>query len=355
MLEIDIQKKIAGFQLDFNQTFPPGVTAFFGKSGAGKTTLLNLIAGLMSPDHGRIALNQRVLFHSSENINLPPAQRGMGYVFQESRLFPHLNVRKNLVYGYRQISGKPQLLHFDNIVSLLELETLLTRYPKWLSMGEKQRVAIGRALLRQPELLLMDEPLASLDAPRKIQILPYLKRICSELKIPIIYVSHLIDEIIHLAHSIAFIAEGSCLAYGPIVDVLAQHEIQKFYGLEEIGSVLDTQIIAHDLSYDLTLLSHPGGQISVARQHLSLQQSIRVRILPRDVTIATTLPHDSSVLNMLQGTITSMIRISPSHIDLLLDVGSPLWARVTRKSCDLLQLETGKSIYALIKSAAVLP
>ena len=355
MLEVNIQKKMDRFHLSFNQIIPPGVTAFFGKSGAGKTTILNLIAGLMNPDQGRIALNQQVLFHSSENINLPPARRGIGYVFQESRLFPHLNVRKNLVYGYRPVPDKQKLLNFDNVVSLLELEPLLIRYPKRLSTGEKQRVAIGRALLRQPEVMLMDEPLASLDTPRKIQILPYIKRICSELKIPVIYVSHLIDEIMQLAHSMAFIAEGSCLAYGPIVDVLAQHELQNFYGLEEIGSVLETQITAHDSAYDLTLLSHPGGQISVSRLHQPVQELIRIRILPRDVTIATTLPQDSSVLNILQGTITSMIQVSPSHIDLLLDVGGPLWARVTRKSCDSLQLKMGKPIYALIKSAAVLP
>ena len=355
MLEVDIQKKMAHFHLNFKQTLPAGVTAFFGKSGAGKTTLLHLIAGLMNPDRGRIALNQRVLFHSSENINLPPDRRGIGYVFQESRLFPHLNVRKNLVYGYRHFSENPQLLDFDNVVSLLELEPLLTRYPKRLSMGEKQRVAIGRALLRQPELLLMDEPLASLDAPRKIQILPYLKKICSDLKIPIIYVSHLIDEIMQLAHSMAFIAEGTCLAYGPIVEVLAQHELQNFYGLEEIGSVLETRITAHDSDYDLTLLSHPGGKISVSRLQQPLQQFVRIRILPRDVTIAISLPQDSSVLNMLQGKIASMIQVSPSHVDLLLDVGSPLWARVTRKSCHSLNLKTGKPIYALIKSAAVLP
>ncbi|MBF0279538.1 MAG: molybdenum ABC transporter ATP-binding protein [SAR324 cluster bacterium] len=354
MLEIDIQKKLSQFQLEFKQILQPGVTALFGKSGVGKTTLLNIIAGLDQPDQGRILLNRQVLFDSGARVNQSPAARRIGYVFQDSRLFPHLSVKKNLVYGYREMRGIEHPLHLDKVVTLLELEDLLPRYPGRLSMGEKQRVAIGRALLRQPSLLLMDEPLASLDAPRKIQILPFLKRVCDELEIPILYVSHLLDEIMHLAHHMAFITDGHCVAHGSLVEVLSRHDVQKFYGLEEVGSILETRVSGHDPAYGLTFLSHPGGQISVARLEVPLEHQIRVRILPRDVTIAYNPPVESSVLNFLKGRVDSIVKDGSSHMDILLDVGNPLWARITRKSCDRLGLEKGKKIYALIKSAAVL-
>lgn len=355
MLEINIQKRFPHFQLEFKQTFESGVTAIFGKSGVGKTTLLNIIAGLASPDQGKIVLNHRLLFDSENKTNLSPANRGIGYVFQESRLFPHLNVRKNLTYGYRKIpSHRQHPLHFQKVVDLLELTHLLKRYPNRLSGGEKQRVAIGRALLQQPDLLLMDEPLASLDAQRKIQILPFLKRVCDELDIPILYVSHLIDEIMHLAHFMAYLTEGRCQMFGPLLEALARHDMQKFYGLSEVGSLLETTVLGEDLEYHLTLLNHSGGQITIPRLNVPVGQKIRIRVLPRDVIIAMAPPTDHSVSNVLKGTIVQAMQEDLSHMDILLDIGSPLWARVTRKSYDRLSLEKGKSVYALVKSAAVL-
>lgn len=353
MLVLDVQKKFPNFQLNFQQNLQPGVTAFFGQSGVGKTTLLNMIAGLVSPDAGRIVLNHQPLFDATAQINLPPEDRGIGYVFQESRLFPHLNVQKNLCYGYRKPKHQ-HALHFQKVVDLLELERLLNRYPNRLSGGEKQRVAIGRALLRQPNLLLMDEPLASLDAQRKTQILPFLKRVCGELEIPILYVTHLMDEIMHLAHGMAYISEGQCVLFGPLMEVLARHDVQKFYGLHEIGSLLETTVLHHDTPYDLTVLAHAGGPISIPIMDVALGEKIRIRVLPRDVILATTPPLDSSALNVLKGTIASIDAGDLSHMDILLDVGSPLWARVTRKSCDRLNLEKGKDVYAVVKSAAVM-
>ena len=354
MLELDVQKKLSHFQLEFKQILKPGVTALFGRSGVGKTTLLNMIAGLDKPDQGRIVLNQQVLFDSRAKVDLSPAARCIGYVFQESRLFPHLNVKKNLIYGYRVAPDIKHPFNFEKVVALLGLQELLARYPSRLSMGEKQRVAIGRALLRQPALLLLDEPLASLDSPRKTQILPFLKRVCHEMETPILYVSHLLDEIMQLAHYMAFMTEGRCLAYGPLIEVLSRHDVQQFYGLEEVGTILEAIVSAHDLTYGLTLLSHPGGQISVTYMDVPINQPIRIRVLPRDITLAYTPPTDSSVLNFLAGEIITIVPDGPAHMDILLDVGSPLWARITRKSSDRLQLQTGKKMYALIKSAAVL-
>ena len=355
MLVLDIQKKFPNFQLNFQQKLERGVTALFGQSGVGKTTLLNMIAGLVSPDQGRIVLNHQPLFDATAQINIPPENRGIGYVFQESRLFPHLSVQKNLCYGYRQSnSAEKHTLHFQKVVDLLELEPLLKRHPNRLSGGEKQRVAIGRALLCQPKLLLLDEPLASLDAQRKTQILPFLKRVCDELDIPILYVTHLMDEIMHLAHSMAYISEGQCTLFGPLMEVLAQHEVQQFYGLNEIGSLLEAPVLRHDPSYDLTLLAHGGGLLFLPRMEVAVGQKIRIRVLPRDVILSTLPPTGNSALNILKGTIVSFASADLSHVDILLDVGSPLWARVTRKSKDRLQLTTGKAIYAMVKSVAVM-
>jgi molybdate transport system ATP-binding protein len=216
MLRVDVQRRIGGFNLTADFAGGAGVTALFGPSGAGKTTIVNMIAGLVRPDRGRIALNENALFDSTTRINVPAHQRRIGYVFQEGRLFPHLSVAHNLSYG-RWMSGLPfDAAEQERVVHLLDIAHLLHRRPGKLSGGERQRVAIGRALLMRPRLLLLDEPLASLDAARKAEILPYLERLRDESGVPMVYVSHQADEVRRIAGTVVRIDNGRVVAIGGV-------------------------------------------------------------------------------------------------------------------------------------------
>src|SRR5579872_4650632 len=227
MIEIDIHKTLGGFTLQATFSAPAsGVIALYGRSGAGKTTIVNALAGLVKPDRGRIAFGDAVLFDSEAGIFLRPEQRHLGYVFQEGRLFPHRSVRGNLRYGMRSHTDPATASDFEGVVKLLDLGALLERRPGDLSGGEKQRVAIGRALLANPRLLLMDEPLASLDSARKIEILPFIERLRDELKIPIIYVTHSIEEIIRLADTLVVIADGAAAAVGSIEELTSRVDLR---------------------------------------------------------------------------------------------------------------------------------
>ena len=225
MLSVDIQKRQGLFTLrtSFNCA-ETGVTALFGRSGAGKTSVINMIAGLVDPDNGKIVVNGRPVFDSTARVNLPPEARRFGYVFQDGRLFPHMSVARNLTYGMRLVSSARRYADFDQIVGLLGIEHLLDRRPAKLSGGEKQRVAIGRSLLTSPELLLMDEPLASLDHARKQEVLPFINALTTELSVPIVYVSHAVDEIISIADTVVVLEQGSVVSIGTIEDVAAYFE-----------------------------------------------------------------------------------------------------------------------------------
>lgn len=203
-----------------------GVTALFGPSGAGKTSLINMVAGLVRPDSGRITVNGLCLFDSERRINLPPEKRRIGYVFQDGRLLPHLSVRANLIYGMHLTPADRRVVTFDSVIELLGIGHLLSRSPARLSGGEKQRVAIGRALLTSPAMLLMDEPLASLDASRKSEVLPFIMRLSREYAIPILYVSHIMDEILKLADRLAIMDMGRVVAFGDLEDLASRPEFQ---------------------------------------------------------------------------------------------------------------------------------
>lgn len=230
-MEIGIRHKQGSFSLSvFFQGAESGVTALFGPSGAGKTSVVNMVAGLMRPDAGRIAINGQCLFDSAGGIDLPPEKRRIGYVFQDGRLLPHLSVRSNLIYGMRRTPAERRFVQVDPVVELLGIGHLLQRRPAKLSGGEKQRVAIGRALLTSPALLLMDEPLASLDAARKSEVLPFIMRLSSEFAIPILYVSHALDEIVDLATHLVMLENGRVLAAGELKTLLARPELQSRFG-----------------------------------------------------------------------------------------------------------------------------
>ena len=259
MIEIEVEKQQGTFRLGAQLALPEtGISALFGRSGAGKTTLVNMLAGLVRPDRGRIAVAGELLFSSERGIDLPPERRRLGYVFQEGRLFPHYSVRGNLIYGARRGAAR---IDFDAIVALLGLAALLERRPGDLSGGEKQRVAIGRALLAAPRLLLMDEPLASLDAPRKAEILPFIERLRDELHVPVIYVSHAMEEIVRLADTLVLLSDGKVAAVGSVEELTSRLDLRPLTGRYEAGAVIRTTLAGHDVTFGLSELAIPGGRM----------------------------------------------------------------------------------------------
>ncbi|HVA15739.1 MAG TPA: molybdenum ABC transporter ATP-binding protein [Stellaceae bacterium] len=356
MIEIAIEKRLASFTLDARLEAPDsGITALFGRSGAGKTTVINALAGLLRPDRGRIAIGGETVFDSARGIDLPPERRRLGYVFQEGRLFPHYSVRGNLLYGAKRGETGPS---FDAVVDLLGIKPLLARRPADLSGGEKQRVAIGRALLASPRLLLMDEPLASLDAPRKGEILPFIERLRDELRLPVFYVSHEMDEIIRLADLLVILDDGKVAASGSVEELTSRLDLWPLTGRHEAGSVVRTTLRGHDTTFGLSELAFPGGRLRVTRLALPLGTPIRVRIRARDVVLATERPAHLSIRNAFAGKVVEVAVPRGPLIDLKLDIGTPeqpvmLWARVTQRALQELQLAPGKPVFALVKTVAL--
>ncbi len=356
MLAVAVRMSRGSFALDAAFTAKTdGVVALFGASGAGKTTLVDAIAGLVRPESGRITLGERVLFDSTARINLRPERRRVGYVFQDGRLFPHLNVRRNLLYGLRFAPRDRRYVALDRIVAVLGLEALLHRRPGTLAGGERQRVALGRALMAQPELLLMDEPLAALDLPRRAQIIDYIERLRDEIGIPIVFVSHAVDEVARLAGTIVVLAGGRVAAAGPTGEIMARLDLDPLAGIEEAGAVLDATVDGHDASYGLTALAVSGGILRVPRLGIAPGRTLRVRIRARDVALATTEPRDTSVLNVFRGRVIEIGPRRGASVDVAIDIGARLTARITARSADALGLAPGTEVYTLIKSVAVDP
>ena len=340
-LEVAIAARAGRLALEVQFTSDAAVTALFGPSGAGKTSVLNAIAGLLTPERGRIVADATVYF-DADGVNVPPHERRVGYVFQEGRLLPHLPVRANLLYGrfFRRAAERSR--DFDAVVALLDLEHLLERRPLSLSGGEKQRVAIGRALLASPRLLLMDEPLASLDAPRKSEILYYIERLRDETRVPLIYVSHSVEEVVRLADTVVRMEAGRVAEAGPV------------FGRLEGGAVVETRVASHDLAWGLTRLDFAGGELYAADVDALVGERVRVRIRAQDVSLAVSRPVGVSMLNILEATVRSIDGSAGASVDVRLALaGTELLARVTRKSASELGIEPGKRVFALIKSVAI--
>ena len=354
MLEIDVRKHSPGLDLEiaFNVE-KTGITALFGRSGSGKTTLANLVAGLDHPDEGRIIAEGEVLFDSRQGINLPPEERGIGYVFQEGRLFPHLSVEGNLRYGQMRAGRGRNGISFDHVGGLPGIGHILTRRPRDLSGGEKQRVSIGRALLAGSRLLLMDEPLASLDQPRKNEILPFIEGLRDELSVPVIYISHAMDEIVRLTDTLVVLDRGRSVAAGPLEEIMSRLDLSPLTGRFEAGSVIATQVEGDVKGHPLTLLRFPGGVLTVPRIKADKGETVRVRIRARDILLATEEPVGLSAQNVFKGRITQISEGENGLVEILVDVGVPLWARVTAKSCLELDLVRGKQIHLILKTVAI--
>jgi molybdate transport system ATP-binding protein len=352
MLSVRVKHAFAGFALDLAFEAPSGVTALFGRSGSGKTTVINAIAGLITPDEGRVVLDGAVLLDTSARRNLPPHRRRLGYVFQEGRLFPHLTVRQNLLFG-RWFAPPGAGAAFDQVVAMLGIGALLSRRPGTLSGGEKQRVAIGRALLCRPRLLLMDEPLASLDDARKSEILPYLERLRDQTAVPILYVSHSVAEVARLATTLVAIEGGRVLQAGPADSLMSDPEAATLFGVREAGAHLAARVAAHEAD-GLTRLDTSAGTLLLPRVEAAPGALLRVRIHAQDVILSRERPTGLSALNILPAIVTELrIGEGPGALVQLRAGDDLLLARVTRRSAGMLGLAVGTPVFAIVKSVSV--
>jgi molybdate transport system ATP-binding protein len=354
-LALDIRHRLGDFRLDARLETGGGLVALFGRSGSGKTTLVNIIAGLIRPDEGRVTIDDKVLVDTSQRIFVPRHRRRIGYVFQEGRLFPHLTVRQNLMYGRwfapRGALGGNEL---GKVVDLLGIGSLLERRPGRLSGGEKQRVAIGRALLADPRLLLMDEPLASLDEARKAEILPYIERLRDHSRVPIVYVSHSIAEVARLASTVALLSEGKVAAVGPAGEITHRLDLFPLTGRTEASAIIEVEVARHDERFGLTELRSGAGLWRLPRLNVDIGARLRLRVRASDVMIAKSAPSDVSALNVLPGLVSDITPLKGPVVQVRLDCGGDtLIVRLTRYSVERLGLAPGVAVYALVKSVAL--
>lgn len=354
MLDVSLRSLRGNFLIDAAfRSETAGVTALFGRSGAGKTSIINMVAGLLRPDQGHIIAGGRYLFDSKTRTDLAPEKRRVGYVFQEARLFPHLSVRTNLTYGMRLTPKSQRYVEFDQVVALLGIEALLDRRPAKLSGGEKQRVAIGRAILTSPSILLMDEPLASLDFARKAEVLPFIARLGREFSVPILYVSHSLEEILNLADAIVVMEAGRTVAAGKIEELMSRPDLQSLTGYADCGAILSTVVQSHNGAGGVSCLHFEGGILKVPQLDVSIGSKVRVRIEARSVAIALSPPEQTSVQNIIPATIEEITRSNGSFVDVKLDIGCPLAARITPLALTTLDLKPGMRVFAVIKSVSV--
>jgi molybdate transport system ATP-binding protein len=354
-LDVSVRSRVGNFDIEADFVAGPGVTALFGHSGSGKTTILKMIAGLIKPDDGRIVAGDQVLLDIEGNVDLPPHLRRVGMVFQDARLFPHMTVARNLTYG-RWAGKRGSSVDFDRICDLLGLRALLARYPVRLSGGEKQRVAIGRALLSDPALLLMDEPLASLDEQRKREILPYLEEIRDVTGLPIVYVSHEMDEVARLADTLVVLSEGKVLGSGEAVEMFSRLDFGPALGRHEASSLLvGTVSESQSPDYGLCDIALDGSTaLSVINDRLTAGERVRMRIKARDVALALSRPETISFRNILPATVRQIALEDSPFVEVLLDAGGQaLRARITRQAHDELGIAEGLPVFALIKSVAI--
>ena len=358
MIQARFQLERGDFSMDLDLQLPGrGVTALYGESGSGKTTCLRCIAGLDRPTLGFVEVNGEVWQDSERGVFVPPHQRALGYVFQEASLFDHLSVRDNLLFGLKRVAAAQRRVDIHHATGLLGIGHLLDRPPHNLSGGERQRVGIARALLTNPRLLLMDEPLAALDTRRKNEILPYLQRLHDELDIPVLYVSHSQDEVARLADHIVLLEAGRALASGPIGETLARLDLPLAMG-DDAGVVIQGKVVGYDPDYQLLTLALPDSQLNVRVTHtpLAVGQPLRFKVQARDVSLSLANDAQTSILNRLPVTVVSELASdNAAHVLIRLEAtGTPLLARITRYSRDQLKLHPGQVLWAQIKAVAVL-
>jgi molybdate transport system ATP-binding protein len=355
MLDVDIEKSYGDFTLRAKfSAQTPGVIALFGRSGCGKTTLTNILAGLTTADRGLVRLDGLCFYDSAQGTHLAAEHRAIGYVFQDSRLFPHLDVRGNLLYGAERARGRPRSIGFDEVLALLGLLTLLHRRSHELSGGERQRVALGRALLAQPRLLLLDEPLASLDAARREEVLPYLQALRDRLAVPMIYVSHQFDEVLQLATQLVLLDKGEVIASGELGELCLDARLRGIVGPDSVGAVLEGKVIAAADSSGLARLVIGRGTLQVEYPAAHVGQTLRVQLLARDLILATAPPQGLSVRNIIEGTVQRIVADGAGADLVTVDIGgAAILARITRAATRELQLRDSLPVWVLVKSVSL--
>ena len=355
----DIEFKAAlqrkDFRLDIRLSLPGhGITALFGPSGSGKTTVLRIVAGLEPLALGRVCVQGEVWQDTAIGVLRPVHQRALGYVFQEASLFDHLDVQGNLQFGLHRTPARERRLDWDRTLEMLGIGHLLQHWPHQLSGGERQRVAIARALASSPRILLLDEPLAALDATRKAEVLPYLEKLHSELDIPVLYVSHAIDEVARLADHLVLLDSGKVTASGRAEDLLTRLDLSLAHG-DTAGAVLTLTVSKHDEIDHLSTAIFSGGLLNLPIQNKDIGQRLRIRVQARDVSLTLQKQSGTSILNILSATVRAIAPDSPGQVMVSLDVGgSALLARVTERSARTLALAPGQALYAQIKGVAIL-
>lgn len=356
-IHISYTQCLGSQSFDIDLTLPPkGITAVFGRSGAGKTSLINVVAGLNTPDTGLIDINGTCLFDSQQGLNIPVHKRNVGYVFQDARLFPHYKVKGNLLYGVREFDDE----YFEKIVGLLALTHLLARYPNQLSGGEKQRVAIGRALLSKPDILLMDEPLASLDLPRKREVLPFLEQLAHSVRIPIMYVSHSLNEVLRLAQNVVVVDDGRVVACGSLEDIWSSNQMKPWQSFSEQSSLFEANIAEHNHEYALSRVKlAPDVHLWVQKIDGEIGSSVRLQVRANDVSLVIDPPSKTSIRNIIHGVIVKLENHSNGEdkksvsVTVKLAEDCLLVATITGWACDDLGLVEGMAIYAQIKGVSV--
>lgn len=356
MTQLDARCRLAypGFELDAELHLPvAGVTALFGPSGSGKSSLLRLLAGLERFPGNRIAFDGEIWQDDAKSVFVPPHRRGIGFVFQDARLFPHLSVHANIAYGLRRTPVGERRFLLERVVEVLDLGALLQRRPETLSGGERQRVAIARAVLTSPRMLFLDEPLAALDAERKEEILAFIERLALELHVPILYVSHALEEVLRLARSLVLISQGRIVADGPLEELTVRLDLRPYTARLDAGAVLRVTVGRHDVARGITHFAFHGGELLGPFTDLPVGAEVNLRIRSRDVALSLHPPQGTSILNILPGRVVEVGHDPGPQVHVLLDVGKPLWARIMRQSVEDLGLAAGKPVYALIKAVAI--
>lgn len=355
-LSVHVAKRLGDFALDAGFEGAKGVTCLYGPSGAGKSSVLAAVAGALRPDAGRIAVGDTVLFDRRAGIDLAMERRAVGWVFQDARLFPHLSVEANLRYGLKRTQGRPTRVVFEDVIGVLGIGPLLARRPRDLSGGERQRVGMGRALLSQPRLLLMDEPLASLDAPRKAEILPFLERLKAHFDLPILYVTHSFSEVFRLADRLVVLESGRVAAQGSLGEVLARTDIPLLAGRADAAAALDGTIAGHDAGRGLTRIEADGVSLLTPLLDRAVGSAVRALVLARDVLLAVEEPRGLSARNILPGRIERLEARTDGSVLVGVSLGggqARILSAVTRDAVEALGLTPGRPVWAVVKSVAV--
>ena len=343
------------FKLDVNLSLPSsGITVLFGHSGSGKTTLLRCIAGLQHAREGFLSINGDVWQDSEKKIFIPTHQRALGYVFQEANLFAHLSVKENFNYGLKRLKNSVDAIQKEHIIELLGISHLMARMPENLSGGERQRVAIARALVLNPSILLMDEPLASLDSSRKQDVLPFLMRLNQQFKIPVLYVTHSKQEMAQLADYLVLMSQGKVDAMGPLSHTLSRVDLPLAQD-RQASCVWEAHVVQHDSADHLTQVAFSGGRLYLPTVPLAIHDKLRVQIFARDVSITLDIAMQTSILNILPATILGLFHDEIGQSVVSLKVGeNQLLAHITQKSAVSLDLNVGKSVFVQIKGTSIL-